>query len=64
MIGATRPPFDYVAAGLVVPLRQHVADLRRRAADADWAGNTAAARAFEREADQAIEAGEDPVLMF
>lgn len=49
---------------LTVPLAQYVRDLRRQASDAEWSGDTTTARNLEREADRAIEDGEDPVVMF
>lgn len=55
---------DPVAAGLCMPLRQYVRDMRRLAEEADWAGDADKARIFEHEADLAIKRGEDPVCLF
>lgn len=57
-------PIDHFASGALVPLAVLVRRLRRAAEDADWAGDTATAGHLEREADDAIRAGRDPVPMF
>lgn len=57
-------PIDHFARRSLVPLREIVAELRRKAADADWTGDPAAARAHEQAAEAAITAGQDPVPMF
>lgn len=49
---------------LTVSLAKYVRDLRRRASDAEWSGDTTTASNLEREADRAIKDGEDPVVMF
>ncbi len=57
-------PLNHLTHRTLVPLRDVVAEFRRKAADADWAGDTAAARAHEQAAEAAIAAGQDPVPMF
>ena len=57
-------PIDHVAKGHLVPLATYVRDLRNRSRDADWSGDVETARRLDREADDAIEAGADPVPMF
>lgn len=57
-------PIDHVARGSFVPLRAFVQDLRNRARDADWSGDVETARRLDREAEDAIRSGADPVPMF
>ena len=57
-------PIDHFARRALVSLRDHVRALRDAARDADWRGDTDTARRLDREADNAITAGDDPVPMF
>jgi len=57
-------PINHAALGNIVPLQTLVRDLRARAADADWSGDTDTARRLDREAEDAISDGVCPVLMF
>ena len=55
---------DHSADGNTMPLVEFAQERRRTAADANWCGDFETSRRLEREADDAIRAGEDPVPMF
>ena len=55
---------DHVSRGSLVPLATYVRDLRNRSRDADWSGDVETARRLDREAEDAIRSGADPVPMF